>query len=155
MSAKRNNAISPWGNDVISQGSIIYCYCIRCSYMMLIGHQGQKRPRRNTRWLGTPRGLQGYKLPSNWIGPCAGLVQEIDIYCNALKVLSPKNTHKKVLFWMFVASWCSACFCADLCDCFCMSSHFIMVALNLTSLHCLQHSFFEHLFNLYYQECIA
>jgi len=28
--------------------------------------------------------------------------------------------------------------------------HFVMVPLNLTYLHCLQHSLFEHLFNLYY-----
>jgi len=37
-----------------------------------------------------------------------------------------------------------------LCVCFC-TSHFVMVPLNLTCLHCFQHSFFEHLFNLYYQ----
>jgi len=28
-------------------------------------------------------------------------------------------------------------------------SHFVMVPLNMTYLHCLQHSLFEHLFNLY------
>ena len=28
--------------------------------------------------------------------------------------------------------------------------HFVMVPLNLTYLHCLQHSLFEHLFKLYY-----
>jgi len=27
---------------------------------------------------------------------------------------------------------------------------FVTVSLNLTCLHCLQHSFFEHLFNVYY-----
>jgi len=32
---------------------------------------------------------------------------------------------------------------------FCMG-HFVMVPLNLIYLHCLQHSFFEHLFNLYW-----
>jgi len=32
----------------------------------------------------------------------------------------------------------------------CQIETFIMVPLNLTYLHCLQHSFFEHLFNLYY-----
>jgi len=31
------------------------------------------------------------------------------------------------------------------------TGHFVMVPLNLTYLHCLQHSLFEHLFNLYYQ----
>jgi len=30
---------------------------------------------------------------------------------------------------------------------------FFMVPLNLTYLHCLQHSFFEHLFNLYWNDC--
>jgi len=29
------------------------------------------------------------------------------------------------------------------------TGHFVMVPLNLTYLHCLQHSLFEHLFNLY------
>ena len=38
--------------------------------------------------------------------------------------------------------WCS------LCVCFC-TSHVVMVPLNLTCLHCFQHSFFEHSFNLY------
>jgi len=40
---------------------------------------------------------------------------------------------------MSAASCCSAC-----------TGHFSMVPLNLTCLHCLQHSLFEHLFNLYY-----
>jgi len=39
-------------------------------------------------------------------------------------------------------------FCAVLCVCFC-TSHFEMVPLNMTYLHCLQHSSCEHLFNLY------
>jgi len=30
------------------------------------------------------------------------------------------------------------------------TGHFVMVPLNLTYLHCFQHSLFEHLFNLYY-----
>jgi len=30
-----------------------------------------------------------------------------------------------------------------------LNDHFAMVPLNLTYLHCLQHSFFENLFNLY------
>jgi len=46
---------------------------------------------------------------------------------------------------MSVASWC---FCVVLCVSFC-TGHFVMVPLNLTYLHCLQHSLFEHLFNLY------
>ena len=35
-------------------------------------------------------------------------------------------------------------FCVSFC-----AGHFVMVPLNLTYLHCLQHSFFEHLFNLF------
>jgi len=50
--------------------------------------------------------------------------------------------HKKCL------SWGSTCFCVILCVFLC-TGHFVMVSLNLTCLHCLQHSFFEHLFNLY------
>jgi len=49
---------------------------------------------------------------------------------------------------MYVASWCSTCFCLVLCV-FMWTGHFVLVPLNLTCLHCLQHSFFEHLFNLY------
>ena len=51
---------------------------------------------------------------------------------------------------MSIASWCSTCFCVIMCVGFC-TGHFVMVPLNLTYLHCLQHSAFEHLFNLYYQ----
>ena len=36
------------------------------------------------------------------------------------------------------------------CVSFC-TGHFVMVPLNMTYLHCLQHSLFEHLFNLYYK----
>ena len=35
------------------------------------------------------------------------------------------------------------------CVSFC-TGHFVMVPLNMTYLHCLQHSLFEHLFNFYY-----
>jgi len=38
--------------------------------------------------------------------------------------------------------------CCSVCVFLC-TGHFVMVPLNLTSLHCLQHSFFEHLYNLY------
>ena len=41
------------------------------------------------------------------------------------------------------------CFCVVQCVCFC-TGHFVMVPLHLTCLHCLQHSFFEQLFSLYY-----
>jgi len=30
------------------------------------------------------------------------------------------------------------------------TGHFVMVPFNMTYLHCLQHSLFEHLFNIYY-----
>ena len=50
---------------------------------------------------------------------------------------------------MSVASWCCKRFCVVPCVSFC-TGHFVMVPLNITYLHCLQHSLFEHLFNLYY-----
>ena len=50
---------------------------------------------------------------------------------------------------MSVASWFCTSFCVILSVSFC-SGHFVMVPLNFTYLHCLQHSFFEHLFILYY-----
>ena len=59
-----------------------------------------------------------------------------------------KNTNN-YFFWISVASWCSVCFCAVLCVCFC-TGHFDCVPLNLICLYCLQHSFFEHHFNVYY-----
>ena len=37
--------------------------------------------------------------------------------------------------------WCSVCFCMG---------HFVMVPINLTCPHCLQHFFFEHLLHLYF-----
>jgi len=49
---------------------------------------------------------------------------------------------------MSVASWCCMCFCVLLCVSFC-TGNFVIVPLNLTYLHCLLHSLFEHLFNLY------
>jgi len=49
---------------------------------------------------------------------------------------------------MFVASWCCKSFCVVPCASFC-TGHFVMVPLNMTYLHLLQHSLFEHLFNLY------
>ena len=50
---------------------------------------------------------------------------------------------------MSVASWCCKSFCVVPCVSFC-TGHFVMVPLNLTYLHCLQHFLFEHLFNLYF-----
>ena len=49
---------------------------------------------------------------------------------------------------MSVASLCCKSFCVVPCVSFC-TGHFVMVHLNMTYLHCLQHSLFEHLFNLY------
>jgi len=39
-------------------------------------------------------------------------------------------------------------FCVVPCASFC-TGHFVMVQLKMTYLHCLQHSLFKHLFNLY------
>ena len=52
---------------------------------------------------------------------------------------------------MSVASRCCMSFCVVPCASFC-TGHFVMVPLNMTYLHCLQHSLFEHLFNLYCYE---
>ena len=52
--------------------------------------------------------------------------------------------------WMYVASWCHSCFCAVLCVCF-RTGHFVVVPLNLTCQHCLQHSFFELLLRFFLQ----
>ena len=49
---------------------------------------------------------------------------------------------------MSVASWCCKSFCVVPCVSFC-TGQFVMVPLNMTCLHCLQHSLFEHLFHLY------
>ena len=49
---------------------------------------------------------------------------------------------------MYFASWCSMCFCIVLFDGFC-TGHFVMVPLNFTHFHRLQHSFFKHRFNIY------
>ena len=49
---------------------------------------------------------------------------------------------------MSVASWCCKSLFVVPCASFC-TGHFVMVPLNMTYLHCLQHSLFEHLFNLY------
>jgi len=53
-----------------------------------------------------------------------------------------------------VASRCSVLFCAVLCVYFC-TSRLVMVHSNVTCLHCLQNSFFEHHFNLYYNDNIT
>jgi len=56
---------------------------------------------------------------------------------------------------MSVASmpWCCKSVCVVPCVSFC-TGHFVMVPLNMTYLHCLPHSLFEHLFNLYCNDSI-
>ena len=49
-----------------------------------------------------------------------------------------------MMFYVFLC--CAVCLC---------TGHFVMVRLNLTYLQCLQHSFFEHLFNLYYHMSVT
>ena len=59
-----------------------------------------------------------------------------------------KNNRKKVISYSICllrlcilrVLWCSVCFC---------TSHFVMVPINLTCPHCLQHIFIKHLFYLY------
>jgi len=63
------------------------------------------------------------------------------------KMKNPKNT-KIYVFLLSVASWCCKSFCVVPCVSF--TGHFVMVPSNMTYLHCLRHSLFEHLFNLYY-----
>ena len=77
----------------------------------------------------------------------------IMMYCNSnntaefLAIINKKNS-------FFLNACCVMVFyvfCVVLSVGFC-TGHFIMVSLNLTYLHCLPHSFFEHLFNLYYSK---
>jgi len=63
-----------------------------------------------------------------------------------LKLLIKIDTFS--LFWMSVACCCSACFVLFYVYVF-VRANFVMVPLNLTCLHCLQHYFFQHLFNLF------
>ena len=77
-------------------------------------------------------------VPCNWSTFTVG--SENDITCKNRK------TQKIVISlcllrpcWLRVL-WCSVCFC---------TGHFVMVPINLTCPHCLQHSFFEHLLHLY------
>ena len=70
------------------------------------------------------------------------------------KKKNPKNT--KIVFLNFCCVLIMLMFhvfCVVLCVCFC-TGHFVMVPLNLTFLYCLQHSLFEHLFNLYYSHTV-
>jgi len=62
------------------------------------------------------------------------------LYCpQCYQMLVFLNVGCVLVFYVFL--YCSVCF---LC-----TGHFFMVPLYLTCLHCLQHSFFEHLFNWY------
>ena len=76
---------------------------------------------------------------------------ELDVYitiCTGLRhsiIVLPKNTQH--LFFLNVCCvMVFYVFCVVLCVGFC-TGHFVTVPLNLTCLHCLQYSFFEHLFN--------
>jgi len=61
--------------------------------------------------------------------------------------MSMIKTHKNVFLNVFCVM-VFYLFCVVMCVDFC-TGHFAMGSLNLTYLHCLQHSFFEHPFNLY------
>ena len=71
------------------------------------------------------------------------------------EIINKKNKNRKIRKTQkyFILNVCCVLvfcvFCAVLCVGFC-TGHSVMVPLNLTCLHCLQYSFFEHLFNLYY-----
>ena len=73
---------------------------------------------------------------------------------NSFKKLSIKRKQKKIRkIQKYSLSKCllrhdNVSFCVVPCVSFC-TGHFVMVPLNITNLHCLQHSLFEHLFNLY------
>jgi len=58
------------------------------------------------------------------------------------------NRHRETQNVCCVLVFCTF-LCCSVCDFFC-TGHFVMVPLNLTCLHCLQHSFLEHFFNLQY-----
>jgi len=59
-----------------------------------------------------------------------------------------RTTQKKFFFEMSVASWCSVLCCSV---CWFSYGSFRYGALKLEYQHCLQHSLFEHLFNVYWQ----
>jgi len=67
----------------------------------------------------------------------------------AILVYNIQQTQKILYFY----SVCMLLLCAlrvfvVICVCLCIG-HLVMVPLNFAFLHCLQHSFFEHIFNLY------
>ena len=62
-----------------------------------------------------------------------------------------------LLKYIFYLNVCRGLVCYVFCVVLCVflgMGHFVTVPFNMTCLHCLQHSFFEHLFNLYYQIAI-
>jgi len=61
-----------------------------------------------------------------------------------------KHTQTFILNVCYVLLLCVLC--VVLCVRFC-TGHIVMVPLNFNCLHCLQHFFFEHLFDLYYIKC--
>jgi len=69
---------------------------------------------------------------------------------NISQKFKPLSTKSGVFFLHFCCVLVLTCFCVVLCFWFC-TGHCVMVPLNLTCLHCLQHSFFERPLNLYYE----
>jgi len=61
-----------------------------------------------------------------------------------IKIRTQKVVFSKCLLYLGVVC-VFVLFCLGFC-----TDHFVVIRLNLTCLHCLQHSFFEHLLNLYY-----
>jgi len=68
------------------------------------------------------------------------------VLCRSVCWFYPKNTKK--LFLNVCCVFVYSVFCYVLCV-FC-TGHFVMVPINLTCPHCLQHFFSEHLFHLYW-----
>jgi len=68
---------------------------------------------------------------------------------NNTQHLSCSEKHKNIVFQNVCCVMMLYVFCVVLCVSFC-TGHFFMVPLNMTYLHCLQHSLFEHLLHLYY-----
>jgi len=98
-------------------------------------------------------------------------VHNFVIWCRILQLLltncfSVSNTYsgsitrfRPALVLMFVASWCSTCVCVCVCRfvCWFVYELFCHGAFKLgifVALHCLQHSFFEHIFHLHYKNIL-
>ena len=69
-------------------------------------------------------------------------IQMVTQAFKSTKILFFLNVCCVIMLYVFFASFWVLVFC---------TGHFVMVPLNFTYLHCLQHPLFEHLFNLYYK----